>query len=58
MLTAFSVVMLPLTLIASVFGMNVHVPGEDSITAFWVVVVTMIVVLVTMLAVFRKRGFL
>src|SRR5215204_353282 len=57
-LTAFSVIVLPLTLIASVFGMNVHVPGEGSITAFWVVVVTMIVVLVTMLAVFRKRGFL
>ena len=27
-LTAFSVVVLPLTLVASVFGMNVHVPGE------------------------------
>jgi magnesium transporter len=57
-LTAFSVVMLPLTLIASVFGMNVHVPGQDSITAFWIVVVTMVVVLVGMLAVFRRRGFL
>src|SRR5215204_2582810 len=57
-LTAFSVVMLPLTLIASVFGMNVHVPGEGSITAFWIIVVTLVVVLVTMLAVFRKRGFL
>ena len=52
-LTAFSVVILPLTLIASVFGMNVHVPGEGSITAFWIVVVTMVVVLVGMLAVFR-----
>ena len=29
-LTAFSVIMLPLTLIASVFGMNVGVPGESS----------------------------
>jgi magnesium transporter len=57
-LTAFSVVILPLTLIASVFGMNVRVPGEGSITAFWIVVVTMIVVLVGMLAVFRRRGFL
>ena len=57
-LTAFSVVVLPLTLIASVFGMNVRVPGEGSITAFWIVVVAMIVVLVGMLAVFRRRGFL
>jgi magnesium transporter len=57
-LTAFSVVMLPLTLIASIFGMNVHVPGEGSITAFWIIVGTLVVVLVTMLALFRKRGFL
>ncbi len=34
-LTAFSVVILPLTLIASVFGMNVDVPGEGDVTAFW-----------------------
>jgi magnesium transporter len=57
-LTAFSVVVLPLTLIASVFGMNVRVPGQGSITAFWIVVVAMIVVLIGMLAVFRRRGFL
>src|SRR6201989_2775182 len=57
-LTAFSVIMLPLTLIASVFGMNTGVPGEQSITAFWIVIVTMLVLLVGMLAVFRKRGWL
>ena len=57
-LTAFSVVMLPLTLIASVFGMNVHVPGEGEVAGFWVVVGVMVAVLVTMLAVFRRRGFL
>ena len=57
-LTAFSVIMLPLTLIASVFGMNTGVPGEQSIAAFWVVIVVMIVVLVGMLALFRKRGWL
>jgi magnesium transporter len=57
-LTAFSVIMLPLTLIASVFGMNVGVPGEGSITAFWIIIAVMVVVLVTMLAAFRRRGFL
>ena len=30
-LTAFSVVVLPLTLIASIWGMNVGVPGEGDI---------------------------
>jgi Mg2+ and Co2+ transporter CorA len=29
--------MLPLTLIASIFGMNVRVPGQGEIEAFWIV---------------------
>ena len=37
-LTAFSVVILPLTLIASIWGMNVHVPGEQGVTAFWIII--------------------
>ena len=41
-LTAISVVVLPLTLVASVFGMNVHVPGQGSIEAFWIVIVVMV----------------
>jgi magnesium transporter len=57
-LTAISVVVLPLTLIASIFGMNVRVPGEGSITAFWVIVVTMLVLLGGMLAYFRRRNWL
>jgi magnesium transporter len=57
-LTAFSVIMLPLTLIASIFGMNTGVPGEMSIVAFWVVIGVMVVVLVGMLTVFRRRGWL
>jgi magnesium transporter len=57
-LTAFSVIMLPLTLIASIFGMNTRVPGEESITAFWVVIGVMVLVLVGMLTLFRKRGWL
>jgi magnesium transporter len=57
-LTAFSVIMLPLTLIASIFGMNVAVPGEGEIAGFWAVVGVMLVVLCVMLYAFRKRGFL
>ncbi len=57
-LTAFSVIILPLTLIASIWGMNVRVPGEQSITAFWIIIATMVVVLAAMLGYFRKRGFL
>src|SRR3954468_10294054 len=47
-LTAFSVILLPLTLIASVMGMNTGVPGGGGIEGFYVVIVVMIVVLGTM----------
>ena len=57
-LTAFSVVILPLTLIASIWGMNVHVPGEQDTTAFYVVLAFMVIILGGMIAYFRKRGFL
>jgi magnesium transporter len=57
-LTAFSVVILPLTLIASIWGMNVHVPGQSSTTAFWVIVAAMVGLLVAMAGFFRSRGWL
>ena len=57
-LTTFSVIMLPLTLLASVFGMNVRVPGEGSLTAFWIVLGFMVAVLVGLVVIFRRRGFL
>ena len=57
-LTAISVVVLPLTLLASIWGMNVGVPGEGSIHAFWIVVASMVVLLAGMLGYFRHRGWL
>src|SRR6476619_2899764 len=41
-LTVFSVVLLPLTLISGIFGMNVHFPGFDSAAAFWAIIGVMI----------------
>jgi magnesium transporter len=57
-LTAFSVILLPLTLIASIWGMNVGVPGEGSSHAFWVILGVMGVTLGGVAYYFRKRGFL
>jgi magnesium transporter len=57
-LTAFSVVILPLTLIASIWGMNVGVPGEGSTTAFWLIIASMVALLTGMLTYFRRRGWL
>jgi len=58
LLTAFSVIILPLTLIASIWGMNVHVPGQGDATAFWIVLVSMVVLLAAMVLYFRRRGWL
>jgi magnesium transporter len=57
-LTAISLIFLPLTLIASIFGMNVKVPGEGSIHAFWIIMVVMLAVLLGVAAFFRRRGWL
>jgi magnesium transporter len=57
-LTAISVIVLPLTLVASIWGMNVGVPGEGDQTAFWIVIAGMFVILVGMLAFFRHRRWL
>ena len=57
-LTSISVIVLPLTLIASIWGMNVGVPGEGDSADFYAVVAGMVVVLIGMLAFFRKRGWL
>jgi magnesium transporter len=57
-LTAFSVVVLPLTLFASVWGMNVEFPFATGTAAFWAIVAAMVAMLVGMVAYFRSRGFL
>jgi magnesium transporter len=57
-LTAASVILLPLTLIASIFGMNVLFPGEGESSTFVVILVFMAVLLVAMVWLFRRRGWL
>jgi magnesium transporter len=57
-LTAASVILLPLTLIASIFGMNVHFPGEGESITFFAILALMALMLVTLAIVFRRRGWL
>ncbi|MFL5933716.1 MAG: magnesium transporter CorA family protein [Gaiellaceae bacterium] len=57
-LTVFSAVLLPLTLIASVFGMNVDFPGFGTAAAFWAIVVVMAVVLGGLLGFFRWKRWI
>lgn len=57
-LTAVSVILLPLTLVGTIFGMNVLFPGEGTPEAFWAILAAMIVMLFAMAAFFRSRGWL
>ncbi len=62
-LTSISVIVLPLTLIASIFGMNVGLPGggdpaTESLTSFLIVAGVMAALLIGMVVYFRKRRWL
>jgi magnesium transporter len=57
-LTVFSVVLLPLTLITGFFGMNVNFPGFGTTWAFLVIFAGMAVSLISLLAFFRFKRWL
>jgi magnesium transporter len=57
-LTIFSVLVLPLTFVASLWGMNVEVPFADSDLGFVILGAVMVIVLVVTLAAFRRMKLL
>jgi magnesium transporter len=57
-LTIFSVILLPLTLISGIFGMNVLFPGEHTHAAFWAIVGLMVGVIAGMIAFFKAKRWL
>ena len=57
-LTVFSVIVLPLTLISGIFGMNVQFPGEGTHLGFWIVVALMLSTIVGMFGFFRLKRWL
>jgi magnesium transporter len=58
LLTVFTVIVLPLTMLTGVFGMNVAFPGEGTREAFWVIVAVLVAVLVGMAGFFRWKRWL
>jgi magnesium transporter len=57
-LTIFSVVVLPLTFLTGLFGMNVTFPGFGSEVAFWAILGSFFVLIVSMLGFFRYKRWL
>ena len=60
-LTVITVVFMPLTLVAGVFGMNMHLPGvasADDPRPFWWLMAAMAATVVVMLLFFKKRGWM
>lgn len=58
LLTALSVLLLPATLIASIWGMNVELPGDESLGEFWMLAVVMTLVTIGSAIYMRRRGWL
>ena len=54
-LTYFSTVMLPLTVVTGLFGMNVDFPFITSTRAFWIIVTAMIIITTGLIFFFRNR---
>jgi magnesium transporter len=57
-LTVVSVILLPLTLITGIFGMNVHFPGFETAAAWWAIVAGMVTLALGLAAFFRYKRFL
>jgi len=57
-LTVVTVILLPLTLITGIFGMNVHFPGFESAAAFWAIMGFMLGLAIGLTAFFRLKRWL
>ena len=57
-LTVIATIALPLTVIASIFGMNVAFPGEQTHEGFWIIVGAMVAALFGMVGLFRYKRWL
>ena len=57
-LTVVTVILLPLTLITGIFGMNVHFPGFETAAAFWGIIGGMVALALGLTAFFRYKRWL
>jgi len=57
-LTTISTILLPLTFITGLYGMNVDLPLQENTTAFLIIVGTMILIVISLLFYFKKRRWI
>jgi magnesium transporter len=57
-LTVISLVLLPLSLLASIYGMNVNLPFDENPYAFWGLAMVMVVMIVGLILFFRRRKWM
>lgn len=57
-LTMVSSILLPLTFITGLYGMNLGLPFQDEPNSFWVVILAMAVIAVTMISYFKRRKWM
>ena len=54
-MTFFSTIMLPLTVVTGLFGMNIDFPFTTNVKAFWCVIGAMVVITILLFLYFRRR---
>ena len=57
-LTVVSVILLPLTLVTGIFGMNVRFPGWETSAGFWTIVGVMLAIAIALVGFFRYKRWL
>ncbi len=57
-LTMVSSILLPLTFITGLYGMNLGLPFQNEPNSFWIVILSMIVIATTMVIYFKKRKWM
>jgi magnesium transporter len=58
LLAIFSAIMLPLSVIAGIYGMNVRLPDANSSDAFWHIIIGMGVFVIVLMAYFWRKGWI
>lgn len=57
-LTMVSSILLPLTFITGLYGMNLSLPFQDEPNSFWIVILAMVVIATTMVLYFKRRKWM